>query len=161
VTRSRRQRGLLVHRQYHLIRTQRPGVELKERGHGGIEGGISRRLGIQPDMLAPGFELRCRQNPSHGGGGDVLNDPVRDQRPRQFGTIPLGQAAAQRIRALAGQAYHVDGDLGGKLALGTAARGVGQPVQPLPQESFGPLAHDPAWEAGQLRHLGWGVAVSQ
>jgi hypothetical protein len=114
VTRSRLQRGLLVHRQDHLIWTQRPCVEVNERGHGGREGGISRLFGIQPDMRAPGFELRCRQHPSHGGGGDVLNDPVRAQLPRQFGTIPRGQAAAQRIRALAGQAYHVDGDLGGK-----------------------------------------------
>jgi hypothetical protein len=90
VTRSRRQRGLLVHRQDHLLWTQRPCVEVKERRHGGREGGISRLLGIPPAMLAPGFEWLGRQHPSHGGGGDVRNDPVRDQLPRQCGTIPLG-----------------------------------------------------------------------
>jgi hypothetical protein len=50
---------------------------------------------------------------------------------------------------------------GGKPALGTAARGVGQPLQTLRQESFGPLAHDPALEADQLSHLGLGVPISQ
>jgi hypothetical protein len=103
VTRSRLQSGVLVHRQYHRIRTQRPCVEVNQRGHGGLEGGISRLRGLQPDMLAPGFELMGRQNPSYGGGGDVFNDPVRAQLPRQFATIPLGQAAAQRIREFAGQ----------------------------------------------------------
>ena len=50
---------------------------------------------------------------------------------------------------------------GGKPTLGPAARSVGQPVQTLHQESFGPLAHDPALEADQLSHLGLGVPVSQ
>ena len=94
-TRSRLQGGLLVHRQHQFIRTQRPCVEVNQFRHGGIEGGIPRLFGIKPDMLPPGFQLMRGQNPAHSGGGDLFNDPLRDELPRQFGTIPLGETAAQ------------------------------------------------------------------
>jgi hypothetical protein len=54
------------------------------------------------------------QHPAPGGGGDLLNEPRGDEVPRQCGAIPRGEAAAQRIRTRAGEAYHVDRDLRGK-----------------------------------------------
>jgi hypothetical protein len=44
-------------------------VEGDQLGHGGIEGGVPRLLGIEPDMLAPEFEVIRGQHPAHGGGG--------------------------------------------------------------------------------------------
>ena len=61
--------------------------------------------------MAPELEVMARQNPPHGRGGDMLNDPLRDELVRQLGAISLGQAAAQHIRALAGQTHHVDRNL--------------------------------------------------
>ena len=112
--RSRRQGGLLVHRHHQCIRTQRPCVEGHQFRHGGREGGIPRRFGRQPDMLPPGCQVRRGQHPAHRGGGARFNAPLRDERARQVGTLPRGETAAQEIRALAGQAYHVERDLGGK-----------------------------------------------
>ena len=93
-------------------------------------------------MMAPGLEVMAGQHPPHGGGGDTLNDPRRDEPVCQFRAIPLGQDAAQRIRALAGQPHDVDRDLRGKIALGTAARGVREAIQALGEKPLGPLADD-------------------
>ena len=65
-------------------------------------------------MMAPGFQLMRGQDPADGRGGDVRHKPVRDELPRQFGTIPLGEATAEQIGAFAGQAHHVNGDLRGE-----------------------------------------------
>ena len=65
-------------------------------------------------MMTPGFQLMSRQNPANGRSGDVLHEPVRDELPRQFGAIPLGEATAEQIGAFAGQAHHVDRDLRGE-----------------------------------------------
>jgi len=66
-------------------------------------------------MMTLRLEVMVGQNPPHGGSGDVLNNPLRDELVRQFDTIPPGETAAQRIRALACQAHNVDRDLrGGK-----------------------------------------------
>src|SRR5919106_3213300 len=113
-TRARLQRGLLIHGEHQLIVTQRARIELDEFRNRGIEGRVPGLLGIEPDMLAPRLQLMRDQNPPHSGGGDLLNDPRGDELPRQFGAIPLGQTATQRIRAFAGQVDHVDRDLRGK-----------------------------------------------
>ena len=60
VPRSRLEGGLLVHGQDQFIEMQRPRVEVDQFGHRGIEGGVPRLLGIEPHMMAPGFELMCR-----------------------------------------------------------------------------------------------------
>ena len=96
------QRGLLINGQDHLVIMQWTRVEVDELGDGGIKGGVPWFLGIEPEMMAPRLEVMVGQNPPHGGGRDVLNDPLRDELVRQFDAIPRGQAAAQRIRALAG-----------------------------------------------------------
>ena len=113
-TRARLQGGLLIHREHQLIFTQRARIELDELGDRGIEGRVPWLLGIEPDLLAPRLQLMRGQNPTHGGGGDGLNDPCGDELPRQCGAILRGQAAAQRVRAFAGQSDHVDRDLRGK-----------------------------------------------
>ena len=56
-------------------------------------------------------EVMGGQHPPHGGGGETLNDPLRDEPVCQFRAIPLGQAATQRIRALQAQTHDVDRDL--------------------------------------------------
>lgn len=89
-TRARLQRGLLIHGEHQLIVTKRARIELDEFRNRGIEGRIPWLLGIEPDMLAPRLQLMRGQNPPHGGGGDILNDPRGDELPRQFGAIPLG-----------------------------------------------------------------------
>src|SRR5215216_1373268 len=114
LTRSRLQGGLLVHGQDQFIWTQRPRVEGNQFRHGRIEGSVPRLLGIEPDMLAPGFELMCRQNPADGGSRDVRHYALRDELARQFGAIPLGEATTQQIRPFAGQAHDVDRHLWGK-----------------------------------------------
>src|SRR5919197_2195685 len=98
VTRSRLEGGLLVHGQDQLIWAQWTGIEVDELGYGGIEGGVPRLLGIEPHMMAPGFELMRRQNPADGGCRDGRHHALRDELVRQFGTIPLGEATTQQIR---------------------------------------------------------------
>src|SRR5438034_5290684 len=114
VSRSRLEGGLLIYGQDQFIERQRPRVEVDQFGDGGIEGGVPRLLGIEPHMMAPGFELMCGQNPAYGGHRNVGHYALRDQLSREFGAIPLGEATPQQIRAFAGQAHDVDGDLGGK-----------------------------------------------
>src|SRR5918996_4338210 len=110
----RLQRGLLVHGEYYLIRPEGTGVEVNQVGDGGIEGSVPRVFGVQPQMMTPGLQLMRGQNPPHRRGRDVLHDPLGEELPRQLMTIPLGEAAAQQIRSLAGQAHNVDRDLRGK-----------------------------------------------
>ncbi len=108
------QGGLLVQGEHYLIRPEGTGVEIDQLGDGGIESGVPGVLRVQPQMMAPGLQLMRGQNPPHRRGGDILNAPLGDELTCEFGAIPLGEAAAQRVRSLAGQAYHVDGDLRGK-----------------------------------------------
>ena len=113
-TRPRLQGSLLVHGEHQFIRMQRPGVEVNQLRHGVIKGGVPRLLGVEPHMLAPGLQVMRGQNPAHGGSRHVLHEAIRHELTRQFSAIPRGEAAAQRIWALAGEAYHVDRDFGGK-----------------------------------------------
>lgn len=110
----RLQGGLLVQGEYELICPEGTGVEVDQLGDGGIESGVPGVFRVQPQMMAPGLQLMRGQNPPHRRGGDILNNPLGDELTREFGAIPLRETAAQRVRSLAGQAYHVDGDLGGK-----------------------------------------------
>ena len=112
-TRTRLQGGFLINGQDDLIRRQGTCVEVDEFRDRGIKGRVPWSLGIEPEMMAPRLEVMAGQNPPHGGGGDTLNDPLRDELVCQFRAIPLGQAAAQRIRALAGQPHDVDRNLRG------------------------------------------------
>jgi hypothetical protein len=143
-TRTWLQGGLLVHGADPFIWPQWPGVEVNQLGHGGIEGSVPRLLGIEPDMLAPGFQLMGGQNPAHGGSGDILNDPLGNELPRQFGAIPLRQAATQRIRAFAGQAYHVDRDRGGKTRPWPRGQGRRRAPQGAGRESAWPTYAPPS-----------------
>ena len=143
-TRARLQGGLLVHGEDPFIRPQGPGVEVNQLGHRGIEGSVPRLLGREPDMLAPGFQWMGGQHPAHGGSGDVLNDPLGDELPRQFGAIPRRQAATQRIRAFAGQAYHVDGDGGGKTRPWPRGQGRRRAPQGAGRESAWPTSAPPS-----------------
>ena len=102
--RPRLQGSLLSHGAHQLSCTKRARLERDALGDRGREGRVPWRLGSAPDMLAPRLQLRRGQHPAHGGGGDVRHDPPGAELPRQFGAIPLGQAAAQWIRAFAGQA---------------------------------------------------------
>ncbi len=65
-------------------------------------------------MMAPRLQWMRGPDPTDGRRRDVLHAPVRDELPRQFGTVPLGETTAEQIGALAGQAHHVDGDRRGK-----------------------------------------------
>ena len=114
MTRSRLEGSLLVHRQDQLIWAQGTGIEVDQLGYGGIEGGVPRLLGREPHMMAPGFELMCRQNPAYGAHRDGCHHTLRDKLVRQFGTIPLGEATPQQIRAFASEAHDVDRHLWGK-----------------------------------------------
>jgi hypothetical protein len=66
-------------------------------------------------MVAPRLELMAGQHPPHGRRGDVLNKLCRDELARQFGALPRGEAAAQRIWTRAGEPPHVERDFGGKI----------------------------------------------
>jgi hypothetical protein len=50
---------------------------------------------------------------------------------------------------------------GGKTTLGTAARGVGEPVQALRQKAFGPLADHRPLDSHGASHIGVGVPSGQ
>ena len=118
-------------------------------------------LGLEPDMLGPGFQMMRGQNPAHRSGGDRLDDPLRHKLPGEFGAIPRGEATAQQIGALAGQAYHMDRDLGGKTALGSAARGIKEPIQAPGQKPPSPLADDSALQGDRACRQRVGVPVAQ
>ena len=111
--RARRPRGLLVHRQHPLLRTAWPRVERNTRSDRGVERRLPRLLGMAPQMRPPGLQWMGRQTPPYRRGGDVLDDGLSDQRPRQCMAIPWGEAAAQDGWARASPAHHRDGDLGG------------------------------------------------
>src|SRR6266487_3009301 len=113
-TRTWRQGGLLLHRPPHLLRAERPCLEVDERRDGGRDGGIPRLCGREPDMMAPGFQVMRGQNPAHGGGGDVLHEALRDALACQFFAIPRREATAQRVGTFAGQTPHGPRDVGGK-----------------------------------------------
>jgi hypothetical protein len=87
-TRARRQGRLLVHRPHQRIRVPRLRVEVNQLEHRGIEGGVPWWLGIEPDMLAPGFPLRRGQHPTHRGGREVLHEASADALPGQCFAIP-------------------------------------------------------------------------
>ena len=112
--RPRLQRGLLIQREDDLVIVEWTGVEIDQVGDRGIKGVIAWVLGIQPEMMAPGFQVMRGQDPAAGRGRDVGHEPVGDQLPRQLGTIPLREATAEQIRAFAGQAHDVDGDRRGE-----------------------------------------------
>ena len=100
--------GLLIDGEHQLIRSEGAGIEVNQLGDGGIEGGVPRVFGVQPQMLTPGLQLVGGQNPSHRGGRDLLHDSIGGELTREFGTIPLGEATPHEVRPLAGQAHDVD-----------------------------------------------------
>jgi len=50
---------------------QWPRVEVDELGDGGIKSLVPWFLGIEPEMMAPGFEVMADQNPPDGRRGDA------------------------------------------------------------------------------------------
>ena len=50
---------------------QWPRVEVDELGDGGIKSLVPWCLGIEPEMMAPGFEVMADQNPPDGRRGDA------------------------------------------------------------------------------------------
>ena len=114
VPRSRLSGGRLVHGHDQGIAMPRPRVEVAPCGHCGLEGGVPRRRGRAPPLRAPGWALMGRQHPAYGGHRPVGHHARCDELARAFGAIPLEAATTQQIRACAGQAPDVDGDLGGK-----------------------------------------------
>jgi hypothetical protein len=140
-TTTRRQRGVFVHGQDHLVITPWTRVEIDEFRDGRLKGGVPWVLGIQPEMVAPRLELMAGQKPPHGRHGDVLNQLRRHELARQFGASPRGAAAAQRIWTLAGEPHHVDRDCGGKTRPGH--RGQGRPPD---QRGAGPESASPTCE---------------
>ena len=73
-----------------------PCVEGDERRDGGLTGGLAWGRGRQPELRAPGVEVRAGPPPGGGGG------PGRGHPP--------GAAAAPRRRTFAGEASHGDRD---------------------------------------------------
>lgn len=69
---------------------------------------------MEPQTMPSALQLMGCQNPPYGRDGDGLDDGLSDELPGQLCAILLGETAAQDVWALAGQAYHVDGDLRGK-----------------------------------------------
>jgi hypothetical protein len=65
-------------------------------------------------MMTPGLEVVGEQDTPDSGGGDVLNNPLRDELVRQFVAVPWGEAATSGIRPFIGEPYHVHGDLWGE-----------------------------------------------
>lgn len=161
VTRARLQRGLLIHGEYQLIVTKRARIELNELGDRGREGSVPWLLGIEPDMLAPRLQLMRGQNPTHGSGGDVRHDSLSDELPRQFGAIPLRQAATQRIRAFASQSNYVDRDLRGENCPWPRGQGRRRALADAEREALGPLPHHRPWDPHRARHVRLGVARGQ
>jgi hypothetical protein len=100
--RARLQRGLLIQREDDLISAEGTRVEIDQFRDSGIKSGIPGLLGVKPQMMVPGLQLMGRQNPPHGRGRDILDDRLSDKLPCQFVAIPLGETAAQDIRAFAG-----------------------------------------------------------
>jgi hypothetical protein len=49
--------GLLIHGKDHFILPQRARVEVNDVRDRGIEHGVPRRLGVEPEMMAPGLEF--------------------------------------------------------------------------------------------------------
>lgn len=124
-TGTRLQGRLLIDGQYHLLGVERPCIKLAEFRDRGIEGDVPRLFRMEPDMMAPRFELMRGQNPTHGGGRDILDNAIHYELSGQLGTIPLGEATAQGVGSFAGQAHHVHRDFGGKTRLWR--RGQGRP----------------------------------
>ena len=59
----RLQGGLLIEGEYQLIRLEGTSVEGNQLGDGGIEGGVPRVFGVQPQVMAPRLQRMRGQNP--------------------------------------------------------------------------------------------------
>jgi hypothetical protein len=49
--------GLLIHGEDHFILPERARVEVNDVRYSGIEHGVPRLLGVEPEMMAPGLEF--------------------------------------------------------------------------------------------------------
>ena len=138
------------------------GLEVDQRGDGGIKDCVPRLLGIEPDMMAPGLRLMSSQHPPHGRGRDGLYNPLSDELPHQFGTMSRREATDLEVRTCAREAHHVDRHLkGGKTALGATARGVRETSQAFHKKPSSPFPQDRALDADSLCHMRARVPSSQ
>ena len=119
----RLQGGLLVDSEHQFLRSEGTGIEAHQVGDAGRAGGGPRRFGVQPQLLAPGLQLRGGQHPSHRGGRELLHAPIGDELTREFGTIPRGEATPHQVRPLTGQAHDGDRHLRGKNRPGLRGQG--------------------------------------
>jgi hypothetical protein len=79
---------------------------------------------------------------------------------REFSAIPLGEAAAQQIRAVTGQAYHVDGDFQGKNCPWPRGQGRLKARPGARPKAFGPLTDHRPLDPHGGSHIGVGVPVA-
>jgi len=108
------QRSLFINTQDDLVGAERASVESDEGLHTFVKSSVAGMFGRQPQVMAPGFEFVMVQDPAYGGRRDLLDDPRADQFRGQFGAIPLREAPAGGVGALAGQFDHMERHTGGK-----------------------------------------------
>ena len=163
----RLQGGLLIAGEHQLIGLEGTGRASHQLGDGGGEAGVTGVLGVPPPMLPPGFQLMRGQHPPPRRGREVLHDPVGEELPRQCGTSPRREAAAQELGVLAGQAHDVERPPGpphaGPGSVGPSGRppGVGR-RRPAPRGSAHgqrPATGSSA-PAGPSRLSGWSTVAT-
>src|SRR5512143_157170 len=67
------QRGVLIDTQDHLVRQQRPGIQVADGPDGMAERLITWHCGTQPGMLAPRFQAVRRYHSADGLHGDSVD----------------------------------------------------------------------------------------
>jgi hypothetical protein len=132
--RTRRQRGRRSQREDDLSLAAGTRGELDHVGDRGLTCGLAGGRGLAPARRAPGLPGRRGHDPADGRGRDVGYEPGRDERSRQFGTIPWREATAEPIRAFPGPAH----------ARERALRGANRPWRHGPERQPGPPTAGPA-----------------
>ena len=112
------QGGFLIDTQDHLVRHQRPGLQVADGLDGMAACFITRHFGTQPGMLAPRFQAVMRQHSAHGLQGDLIDHVAGHQLAGDLNAIPLGQGTASSIRQLTGDLDRMESYRRGKKLAG-------------------------------------------
>jgi len=111
---SRLHRRFLVEREHALMGKERSCVQVLDVEYGSFERRVQGRVGAEPVVDSPGFELVREQDPLDRLGRDGLDDAISHQSTRQLSAGPEGQRPVRIVRELTGQLDEVSCGFGGK-----------------------------------------------
>ena len=104
-SRSRLEGGLFVERKDDFMGTERAGMRIDEGSNAFVEGFIPGVLCGEPHMAAPGLDFMVEENAANSLRRNARRQPLVNEPPCQFHTVPLRQGSPPDLRPLAGRLY--------------------------------------------------------